>query len=192
MTTTNISISSTASLLIGGDEIVALPGTTRESQVCFSVIDNTIFSILSCYPWKFAKAQASLNKLTSTPLFKEFKNAFQKPADLQRVIRVQNNHDYLVHQNFIYSNANQLELEYIRIPSISEYPSYVVRVIELKLAAYLALAVAEDTKKHKLYSELFDKELEMAKAVDSQDQPSGRIRANAFINARFSGYDEEY
>lgn len=184
---TKISICSTAAVLIGDEVISAIPGASRASKVCDQIYDNTVETLLALYPWKFAKAQEALAKLTAAPLFKEFKNAFQLPSGFQRVIRTENNTNYRIHQNLLYSNEEAVNLEYSIIPDVGQFPVYFTRVVELRLAQYLATAVAEDNAKANNFKAEYELALSQAKSIDSQGQPPSRIRADIFLLAREEG-----
>ena len=184
-----ISICSTASVMIGDDVLSAIPGASRVSVVCDQIYNNTVQQLLAIYPWKFAKAQASLNRLTATPLFKEFKYAFQLPSDFQRVIRTEYKTDYRVHQKYLYSNQSTVNLEYSIIPEESSWPNYFVRVVELKIAQLLAASVAEDNTKAASFKSEYEMALMQAKSIDSQDQPPSRIKANILLHARYEDAD---
>lgn len=186
---TKISICSSASVLIGDEVISAIPGASTVSKVCDQIYDNTVNMELSSYPWKFAKAQASLAKLTAEPLFKEYKNAFQLPSGFQRVIRTEYRSDYRIHQNLLYSNQESVNLEYAFLPDVGQFPAYFSRVIELKLAQLLSLSVAEDNSKSETFRKEYEIALMKAKSIDSQNQPPSRIRADVFLRARDEGYD---
>jgi len=186
---TKISICSAAAVMIGDEVISAIPGASRASRVCDQIYDNTLSQLLALYPWKFAKAQASLAKLTATPLFQEFKNAFQLPPGFQRVIRTEYKTDYRIHQNLLYSNQEAVNLEYAFSPDVGQLPPYFVRVVELKIAQFLAIAVAEDNSKAKTLKDEYDLAIMQAKSIDSHDQPPSRIRADIFLRARYEEMD---
>lgn len=185
-----VSICSAASVMVGDNPISAIPSASRASQVLDQIYENTVMQLLAAYPWKFAKAQANLSKLTATPEFTEFKNAFQLPADFVRAIRVEHKKPYRLHQKYIYSNQDVLKLEYLTRPPESFWPLYFVRVVELKFAWYLSLSLAEDNTKAKMFEAEFMTAMRDARAIDSQDQPPSRIVADVLIKARYSDYED--
>ncbi len=187
-----ITICSTAAVLIGDEVISAVPGSSRASQVCDVIYDNTVNQLLALHPWKFAKAQFSLNRLTAVPVFSEYKYAFQLPSDFQRAIRTEYKTDYRIHQRYLYSNHPSVNLEYGILPSEGQWPDYFVRVVELKLAQFLAIAVAEDNTKMELIKAEYALAFMQAKGIDSQDQPPSRINADILLRARETGYDEDF
>jgi hypothetical protein len=190
MAATKISICSTAAVMVGDEPISAIPGASRASIVCDQVYENTVRQQLALYPWKFAKAQATLSKLVATPLFREYKNAFQLPAGFQRVIRTEFKTDYRIHQDLLYSNEDSINLEFCFRPGEADWPYYFVRVAELKMSYILSLSLAEDNTKARMFDEEYREALMQAKSIDSQDQPPSRIKADILIKARHSSYDE--
>ena len=104
MATTKISICSNGLLMIGDEEINALPGATRRGKVCNAIYDITRDALFQSHPWRFAIGQRQLGLLVDTPLFSEFTNVFQLPSDFKRLIRTENDSPFKIYENKIYSN----------------------------------------------------------------------------------------
>jgi len=184
MATSDISICSASLLLIGDEDISALPGDTRRGRVCANIYENTKLMLLSSHPWRFSITQAQLSQLVSTPLFAEFTFAYQLPADFHRIIRTENDTAFKIYKNLLYSNANTLNLEYQFTPDEKDLPAYFVRTLELKLAALLSVAISENSSKATLYNDLYEEQLRAAKAADNQSIVSSAFDTSTLIKVR--------
>lgn len=189
MTINKISICSAAAVMNGDEPISAIPGNSRSSVVCDQTYDNTINQLITSYPWRWAKGQVSLNKLTVTPVFREFKNAFQLPGDVLRVIGTEYKTKYALYQNYLYSNQDSVRIEYIFRPKENLWPVWFVRIAELKMAHLLATAVAEDNVKAREIKQEYLEALREGKAADAQGGPPSRIKADILTRARYEEYD---
>lgn len=184
---TDVSICTTALILIGDEPITSLSDNTRGAQVCNNIYTNTKQLLLSMHPWRFTVGQASLNKLVTTPLFDEFSSVFQLPADYNRIIRTENNSLYKIYEDKLYSNENSVNIEYSFNPLENQFPAYFTRSLELKMATLLAASVAEDPSKYNLFDLAFDKEFRSAKAIDNQSKQTDHIPNRQLIDVRFTG-----
>ena len=184
MATTDISICSAALLMIGDEEISVLPGNTRRGKVCANIYENTKLMLLSEHPWRFAIGQASLNRLVAEPLFDEFTYAFQLPANFKRLIRTENDTNFKIYEDKLYSNQETVNIEYAFAPDEADFPAYFTRTLELKMAEILAIAIAENSSKGEAFGMMFDRQLQKAKAIDNQGKRANSINANALTSVR--------
>lgn len=187
MATTDISICSAALLMIGENSISTLTGEnlTRPQSVCKALYPDTRDTLLASHTWNFCKTQASLARLTSEPLFKEYKYAFQLPTGFLRLIRVERGKDFKLYERYLYSNSPEVNVEYTFRPPESRFPSYIVTGLQLKMASVLALAIAEDGAKSERFDKKFEREMVMARAIDNQSKPTSSIDSSMLINVRY-------
>lgn len=185
MATTDISICSAALLMIGDEEINALPGDTRRGKVCANIYEITKEALFQEHPWRFSIGQRSLAKLVATPLFDEFQNAFQLPSDFRRLIRTEGDTPFKIYENKIYSNEDTLNIEYQFIVEEKDFPAYFTRTLELRMAVLLAGAITESASRVQIFEGFLDKQLLSAKAVDNQSKNTDNINSDNLTRVRF-------
>src|SRR5210317_756566 len=175
LTKTPVSISNTALLYIGADEITAFNDASREAKICNQIYETTKVSMLQKFPWRFSLRTRQLSKLATPPAEIQnfrFENAFLIPAESMRIIRTeQPSDDYIVVGENIFSNENEIRVEMQIDPDESTLPDYFINALEFELAARLAMALTDDGGKYQIFQQKADLELARAKNIDSQEQP---------------------
>jgi hypothetical protein len=175
LTKTPVSISNTALLYIGADEITAFNDASREAKVCNQIYETTKVSMLQKFPWRFSLRTRQLSKLATPPAEIQnfrFENAFLIPAESMRIIRTdQPSDDYIVVGENIFSNEDEIRVEMQIDPDESTLPDYFINALEFELAARLAMALTDDGGKYQIFQQKADLELARAKNIDSQEQP---------------------
>jgi hypothetical protein len=175
LTKTPVSISNTALLYIGADEITAFNDASREAKICNQIYETTKVSMLQKFPWRFSLRTRQLSKLATPPAEIQnfrFENAFLIPAESMRIIRTdQPSDDYIVVGENIFSNEDEIRVEMQIDPDESTLPDYFINALEFELAARLAMALTDDGGKYQIFQQKADLELARAKNIDSQEQP---------------------
>ena len=175
ITRTKVSISNSALLYIGAEEITSFTDATREAKVCNQIFDTTKRGMLQKYPWRFSLQTRQLSQLATPPTEIQqfrFENAFLVPAESLRIIRTDTpSDDYIIVGDNLFSNEDEIRVEMQIDPDESLLPDYFVTALEFELAARLALALTDDQGKYGTFQQKADLELARAKNVDSQEQP---------------------
>lgn len=177
--TTPLSICSSALLMIGADELSSFEEGSREAKLCANLYDVTLDDLLQLYPWRFATVQSQLPKLASEPLF-GFRHAYQLPPKLLRILTTDGDQNYRRFENTLFSNAGQLQITYLQRPPENRLPAYFVRIVELKMAEILALALQEDAAKSRLMAEKAQAQILRARGVDAQQQTTPLLAESNF------------
>lgn len=172
---TDISICSSALVLVGADEINSFADESREAKLCGILYDTTVKNLLQEHPWRFSLTQASLAQTEATPLY-GFQYAYQLPVDCLRVLSMERSWPYQVYEDKLYANIPLVAITYQFQPSEVRFPAYFVRLLELEMASLLSVALAEDESKATLFRNLADIQKRKARNTDSQQQPTRAIR----------------
>lgn len=159
----------------------------------FAVVAKTNFDMLyeaeiSGFSWRFATKLQELVDTGETPLINQWRYIYYIPNDFLAAVRVYPNSDFQIYNNErLYSNINDLIMEYRYLPDITHLPAYFVQYFSVLLAERFALAVADDSA---LASKLAQKVVDargQALFNDSQNHPTPNMFNNPVIRARFSG-----
>ena len=184
--TTDISNCNTALIMVGADDINSFEDNTLQAKLCKNVYTDTKQTLLQYHPWRFSLKQKDLGgSLVTKPLFK-WKNQFQLPADLLRIISIKDNEDYEVYENKILTDSSTCQIIYQYKVSESQMPSYFVRALQFHLARIFAISLQEDPAKMQMFDQAADKETARARSIDAQQQPNTSIPEKNFslVNIR--------
>lgn len=135
--------------------------------------------------WRFAVTTQLLDVLPTPPPIQWWTYQLQLPSDYLAAVRTYPPIQYQVYQNnIIYTNNNNVVLEYRRLPDITHCPAYFITWLAVHIAAWFADAVAEnDTLAQKLQARALS-ELGEALFTDSQSHPTPAMYNNPLIQAR--------
>ena len=180
----DVTICSNALLLIGHNKISAL----SENEQAEAFYPTTYEDQLSQHKWKFATRKVALSQLTAQPL-NEFKYAYQLPSDFLILDRTYPSSTYKIFGDKLYSNNNEVEIDYRFRVSEGDLPAYFVTMMEFQLAAKFAIPVTSNKGTADTYFEQYKDQRIIAKFLDSQSAPQDAINDNPFTDVRAGGMD---
>ena len=172
MSDTAITLCSKALVKLGAKSITSFEEDTTEAEVVHQLYEPTLQNLLASYPWRFALTQKTLAHLTESPT-SDYQYAFQLPNDCVRVLSAGQNLKssgikYQIVGQKLYTNANEVVLNYIRRPEENTFPAFFVQALIGKLAAEFCLPLTESTARTDYMKKLSDSEIATARLVDSQ------------------------
>ena len=180
---TNIEICSNALIMVGHGPIASFTDGGAGANTAAALYLTTYESLLSQHRWRFASAKVALNRLTAKPQ-NEWSHAFQLPAGYIVAIGVHPRVDYEIYEDKLYTNASELDLDYIFKPDESKLPAYFQRLLEFNLASIFAIPVTDNSTKAEEYRKMTEQQLRKARFTDSQARPSDSIVDSPFIDSR--------
>jgi hypothetical protein len=170
--TTDVSICTSALLMVGADEIESFVDETREAKLCAQIYPTTKTKLLQSFPWRFSLGQVQLAQLATTPLY-EYDHAYQLPAGFLRIIEINSpSYDYKIFEDKLYTNADTVYVTYQFDPGEEDFPEYFTRLLELEMASLLSVSLLEDLDKSKLFGQEARRQALQSRSVDSQSQPN--------------------
>jgi hypothetical protein len=184
--TTSVGICNTALLMVGADEINSFSDNTTEAKLCSSVYADTKKTLLQYHPWRFSLKQVDLGgELVTDPLFK-WQRQYQLPADLLRVISMEDDGDYEIYGDKLYTDVSPCRIVYQMNMTENKMPSYFIRCLNFHLARIFAISLQEDSGKMEMFDRAADKETARARSIDAQQQPNISIPEKnfSFLNVR--------
>jgi hypothetical protein len=187
MATTDISVVNGALIMVGADDINTLNDNTMEAKLAKSVYTDTKQMLLQYYPWRFSLKQIDLGgALVAPPLFAKWKYKYKLPADTLRIISLENEEDYEVFEDEVYTNVNPCRIIYQFKISETDMPSYFIRSLQFHLARIFSISLQEDKSKMDIFDKMADKETARARQIDAQQQPNPSIpeRNYSLLNIR--------
>lgn len=187
-----LSIISGAAVRLGGVPVISLTEDTKAAQSGDSLYDTILEGTLANHRWGFAKGKISLSLLADAPL-NEWSYAYQLPTNpkLLSLVRVYPRMNYARYEDKIYCNSNQgIDIDYIYAPDASKFPPYFVELMEVRMAAAMAIPVTGSrTLRSEMLGEISGNNLEpglWAKATgrDAQEYPQVPIEDSPYVQVR--------
>jgi len=182
----DIDISSNALQMIGASSIQSFTDPGAGAKVASALYEPILIALLTRTYWRFAVKKQKLNLLSQTPL-NGFSKAFQIPTDSLKIERVYPRTEYAIFEDKLFSNTNDIDIDYVFRPADSALPSYFVLAFTYKLASEFALSVTDNENKNALYEQKFRSAMAEAYSADAQQYPQTPIQDQPFTDARFSG-----
>jgi hypothetical protein len=177
-------------VLIGEQPITSLDELTAESvpsQVANTLYDHIYEAALGVHPWRFATTQVKLPVETTTPTdTDQYKYEYQMPAAALQLLRVYPNLlRYEKYGDKIWTNhGTGLTIDYVFKQTEDSLPAYFVKYLVYQLAKDFVIAVTENSSKWDIYANLADRELVVAKHIDSRQRPGRGILDDAGLISR--------
>lgn len=176
----DIKICAASLQLIGAEEIGSFDDETREARTCASIYPTLKENVLQKNTWRFSVRQEQLNRLVATPLF-GFAYAYQLPSDFLRFVGKDNpSVKHQLFENKVYTDLTTLYANIQYSVDAQYFPAYFKHLLQLDLAALLAAALLEDENKADKFSGFAQRQLLIAKNIDSQNNTSSTIPESAF------------
>jgi len=187
--TTKIAVAQKACALIGMQPITAFTDDSSEAIVLNAIYDEIVESELAGYPWRFAMAQRTLNRLVSEPASR-WDAAYQIPSDILMVRAVTVSDSPIQFDRYddnIYCDAGVNETVVLdgtyRVLE-TDWPAFFRLGIEYRLAAALASGVSMQADMAQLFDEKAELQIRKAKQIDASSQTTRKVNLNRLVNAR--------
>ncbi len=202
MVDTDITISNGALGLLGESSIVDFTSSDKALKIG-AVYPKFATSLLSGYPWRFArKKSVSLTAATAPTFGREF--AFTLPSDLLTIINAYTSltvnpvarTKYEVFGTEIHTDFTPCLLDYIENVDEDLWPDWYQLFVQHAFAGIMAVSLTDDPELAKHYTQLaFGPPSEngegglyrKAKGIDARQQPQKRFKGQTLLAARFSG-----
>ena len=188
MSDTAITLCSKALIKIGAKSITSFEEETAEAEVANQLYEPTLQNLLASYPWRFALTQKALARLTEKPI-SDYQYAYQLPNDCVRVLSAGQNIkssglNYKIVGQKLYTNANEVVLNYIRRPEENSFPAFFTEALIGKLATEFCLPLTESTARTDYIKKLSDGEIASARLMDSQQNINSSFQDFSLIEVR--------
>ena len=177
---TNISISNKSLLKCGATTIASFTEGTHESNVVSAMYETVKKGLLYYTFWNFANKKLQLNLLAETPIDVSYTKAHSIPGDVIRIKAVFDSQgqgliDYTVEGQKIYSNEENIFLEFVEDIEEQYFPVFFIEALVSKLAYEINEAITGiGTLTDRLGND-FQFKLKAARIADGQEQPPQNV-----------------
>lgn len=193
MAFTSVEIASQALKLLGDNAITAFTDPGNGAKVMNEIYEQTVESVLSETPWRFAMKKATLVLNASPTPLNQYQYKYDIPADFLAMQTVRpTGTDWEIFEQEIYSNQDSLDIDYLAKPDESTWPPYFVKLIVYRLCADGAIGVTDKAELNQLFEAKYFDQLRIAQTADSQNRPALPLTSNPFLDAHLSGNSNEF
>ncbi len=183
MATNEIAICSAALVRVGVDPITTLEGGAAPNVACRTLYPSVVRDRLSGYRWRFAMKEVLLERTADVVLgsYNNYSGIYQLPLNTETVWRVSiadTAVEYNVFGSVVHLDAGVSDTVLAEVgilPAISQWPGYFSTLIELDLAAALAVPLTEDTQKASYYEGKALRQYAQARHLDSSTHSARKI-----------------
>ncbi len=180
MAESKVSISNQSLTKCGATTISSFTDGSHEANVCSTMYDNAKKGLMYYTFWNFAMTKIKLNVTTDTPVDKSFTKAHSLPGDTIRVKGVFDKQgniivDYEIQGDKIYSNTDELFVEYVQEMTEDKFPAFFIEALVSKLALEINEAITGVGTLTTRLAEDFNAKLRAARIADAQEEPPQNI-----------------
>jgi len=171
--TSKLKIISSALVLIGAAPINSLNDAGAGADTAEALYESSLENILTLHRWRFTMKQAQLSRSAEKPLY-NWKYSFYLPNDylfLEKTSSI----DYDIIGDRLYSNDNNIFIEYGFRASESNFPAWFTKTLEYFLASEFAIPITGNATKAQFYAERFEKQFSRARYEDSVATPTNQL-----------------
>jgi hypothetical protein len=182
-----VEICSQSLVKCGMPAISSFDDGTLEAKTAKILYETIVRSILLESDWNFAVRIEVINGSVDTEGLSRYRFPLSLPV--LKILSVANgngsrNLDFKLIENEVLSDRDNLEIHYIaRIPE-SEFPIYFIKVVVDHLASEFSLALSENLSKSDFFYQKAQRELAVARSIESRFDPDRSIRDFPLINVR--------
>lgn len=182
-TPTKIKIISDALILLGEKPLSSLSEDRWGATVGSNLFERVYENELQSNRWRFAMKKEMLARLLDVPL-NEWQYAFQLPSDCLLPIGVYPSQQYEIYSDRIYSNASELELDYMFKPEVTAVPRYFAQMLTFAMAREMAMPIKESQAAYGMSDQKYMEQRARAMFADAQGRPNRPFIDSPFTDIR--------
>ncbi len=162
---------------IGLNSIISFEDTNKESSLCKFWYELSKIEVLSSYPFKSTIREISLKPIKNSSLNYDLSNLYQNyyilPKNCLEIISINGTNEYYNNHEIIACNFSPIIMRYIYKLEDNEIPINISKLIAIKLACNMSMALHNDTNFLNYILKRFDIEFKKIANLDAQ---KGNIR----------------
>jgi hypothetical protein len=187
--TSKVSIISNAFILLGEYPVNDINVLNPIHSAASIVYDRLLSSILSKYPWRFAIEHQDLSLLSTPTNNDEWTYAFALPTvpSMLWLYRIYpTTEDYIIYQDKLFANINEIAIDYIFQPPENKFPSYFVNLLVHQVTAEIAFLITKNLNVAANFNTLAQREIVNAMAQDAQQFTNPVIQRDEIYGSHFT------
>lgn len=186
MAVSNVSICNIALTYLSTSRIESLTEDSESARKCNAIYEDERDSLLYEHNWNFARAEAQLATIDDDPVLSDkWTKIHQLPVDCLRVIRQQDDYDFMVYEDKFYSNVTIPKIEYIKkVTDPTLFSQGFTKALAARLAAILAYGITQNATLSQAAEARAENIVNRAKQDDAQEGVGIYVQGGHLLDSR--------
>lgn len=172
-----------ACLIVGANPPEAFDDGTLEGDVCKSMYDDLLDTIISQRPWTFASRSKVLSEVSEVSEY-GYKYVYVLPSDCITVFHTLDRSDYDISAGKLHSNNSHVSIKYAYKPNDRHFSSGFIMALKYGIAAEINLPLTENVSRTDYLTGKFELLLNKASFTDGRSTPNKRVARYALLSAK--------
>lgn len=195
---TKLKIINSALRMVGSYHIDASDTTSTTYEIANRAYEQAVTELFGDNIFNYNTKRSTLTGVSGSTEFKKFSHSYTLPADLNILLVVEDEDDYLCSDyrfanGLLYSDKASLRVTYTYVPDLSSataLPEFLTRVLTLHMAQNMAIELSGSENRHEILYVQYQKALKRARVLEGRQGP-----AQTYINeenSQFLGGHQNY
>jgi len=187
MATSVVQIVNNALIKIGANAIISLTEDSEAARAANVMYEQVRDATIRDHIWNFAVTRVELAQSVDAPAF-EFSFQYQIPSDCLRVLQMESaNMVYKIEGRKLLTDEGTAKIMYLgRVTDVNEYDSMFVEALSARLAAELAITLAESNSLYQNMMEMYRLKVADARSADAQESGYSEVIADTWLDSRIN------
>jgi|TARA_R110000796_G_scaffold16116_7_gene50558 hypothetical protein len=187
MATSVVQIVNNALIKIGANAIISLTEDSEAARAANVMYEQVRDATIRDHIWNFAVTRVELAQSVDAPAF-EFAFQYQIPSDCLRVLQMESaNMVYKIEGRKLLTDEGTAKIMYLgRVTDVNEYDSMFVEALSARLAAELAITLAESNSLYQNMMEMYRLKVADARSADAQESGYSEVIADTWLDSRIN------
>ena len=187
MATSVVQIVNNALIKIGANAIISLTEDSEAARAANVMYEQVRDATIRDHIWNFAVARVELAQSVETPAFR-FAFQYQLPSNCLRVLQMEDvNMVYKIEGRKLLTDEGTAKIMYLgKVTDVNEYDSMFVEALSARLAAELAITLAESNSLYQNMMEMYRFKIADARSADAQESGYSEVIADTWLDSRIN------
>jgi len=171
---------------IGEEQIISLTENSKAARLCNLHYAPTRDAVIRSHIWNFAIKRVELALSTVTPSY-DFAYQFAIPTDSLRILETNltSTAEFKIENGFLLADSDSVKVRYLsQVTDPTLFDSLFTEALASRLAAELAIPLADSINMSKLMIDLYASKIAEARSMDAVGGTPDNIEADSWLNAR--------
>ena len=187
MATSVVQIVNNALIKIGANAIISLTEDSEAARAANVMYEQVRDATIRDHIWNFAVARVELAQSVETPAFR-FAFQYQLQSNCLRVLQMEDvNMVYKIEGRKLLTDEGTAKIMYLgKVTDVNEYDSMFVEALSARLAAELAITLAESNSLYQNMMEMYRFKIADARSADAQESGYSEVIADTWLDSRMN------
>jgi hypothetical protein len=187
MATSEVQIVNNALIKIGASAILSLTENSEAARAANVIYEQVRDASIRDHIWNFAVTRVELAQSATAPAF-EFAYQYQLPSDCLRVLQMESSSMvFKIEGRKLLTDEGTAKILYLsRVEDVNLFDPMFVEALSARLAAELAITLAESNSLYQNMMEMYQRKLGDARSVDAQESGYAEVIADTWLDSRIN------